>query len=343
MPQTPEPALPADAAAQPTTPPTTAAEAPAAAGVVAETLAEPTLECMAVPVTGGDVVDVPDVPDVPDVADGADVTDVAVAAAPVAPAASKPADLDPAACAALLKKSFPALFTGAPKPIKLRIQADIQARMPGVFSKPALSGFLRRYTGSTSYLIALTRAKTRFDLDGQADGELSAEHRDAAVQELERRRSLQHERRAQEDAERQQRAALLRAFETTTLTPANFCALKGIEPAALEGLLDLARRERAAAPPPPLREDHRPDFSGREGRPGRDMGGPRGPGDPRGPQGRPDQRPGPRGPGAPGGPRGPGAPHGPGDPGDGPRPARRDGDRPPQGPRAPRPPRPPRG
>ena len=94
-----------------------------------------------------------------------------------AAAPAKPRDLDPAACTALLKKSFPALFTGAPKPIKLRIQADIQARMPGVFSKPALSGFLRRYTGSTSYLIALTRAKNRFDLDGQADGELTEEHR----------------------------------------------------------------------------------------------------------------------------------------------------------------------
>ncbi len=297
MPQTPEPALPHDAAAPPTDPSdaTVVAAAEAIPVVVTEAVTEA----------------------------------IAETAAPAAAAPAKPADLDPAACAALLKQSFPALFTGTPKPIKLRIQADIQARMPGVFSKPALSGFLRRHTGSTSYLIALTRAKHRFDLDGQPEGELSAEHRDAAVQELERRRNLQHERRAQEDAQRQQRAALLRAFETTTLTPANFCALKGIDAGALEGLLDVARRERAEAPPPPLREDHRPNFGGGEGRHGR------GPQDQRGPRGPNEQR-GPRGPMGPGGPGGPGGPRG---PGRGPRPERRDGDRPPPGPRPPRPPR----
>ena len=273
MPQTPEQALHNDAAAPPTEPPDAAALAAteAISIVAAEAVPEAAIEAPA------------------------------VATAPAAAAPVKPADLDPAACAALLKKSFPALFTGTPKPIKLRIQADIQARMPGVFSKPSLSGFLRRHTGSTSYLIALSRAKHRFDLDGQPEGELSAEHRDAAVQELERRRNVQHERRAQEDAERQQRAALLRAFETTTLTPANFCALKGLEPGALEGLLAVARRERAEAPPPPLREDHRPDFGRRDGRQGR---GPAGPAEQRGPRG-PDEQRGPRGPGGPRPPRPP--------------------------------------
>jgi hypothetical protein len=33
-----------------------------------------------------------------------------------------------------LKALFPALFAGAPKPLKLRIQLDIQARAPGSFS-----------------------------------------------------------------------------------------------------------------------------------------------------------------------------------------------------------------
>ena len=71
---------------------------------------------------------------------------------------------------------FPALFTGRPKPVKLRVQADIQERAPGKFSKAQLSAFLRRHTGSTSYLIALTQAKTRFDLDGNPAGEISEEH-----------------------------------------------------------------------------------------------------------------------------------------------------------------------
>jgi hypothetical protein len=174
------------------------------------------------------------------------------------------AEIEPAAsaepgrddCAEQLRQRFPALFAGAPKPLKLRIQADIQARAPGVFGKAALSAFLRRYTGRTSYLIALTRAASRFDLDGAAAGEVSAEHRQAAVDELSRRRGLQAEREAALERQRRERAALLRAFEGSALSAANFCALKGIAVGELDGLLELARREREQRPrtePPPRR------------------------------------------------------------------------------------------
>jgi sRNA-binding protein len=105
--------------------------------------------------------------------------------------------MDAAACAAELKARFPALFGGAPKPIKLRIQADIQARAPGVFPRQALSAFLHRHTTSTLYLIALSQQPHRLDLDGQPAGEVSAEHRDAAAKEVERRRALRKEREAQ--------------------------------------------------------------------------------------------------------------------------------------------------
>src|SRR5262249_17742542 len=44
-----------------------------------------------------------------------------------------------------LKAMFPALFSNPPKPLKLRIQADIQQRAPGTFTRPQLSAFLRRY------------------------------------------------------------------------------------------------------------------------------------------------------------------------------------------------------
>lgn len=173
-----------------------------------------------------------------------------------APAAEAPVKLDPAACAAELKARFPALFGGQPKPIKLRIHADIQARAPGVFSKTALSAFFRRYTGSHGYLIALTKATQRFDLDGQPAGELADEHRQAAADELKRRRELRQAREAEAMAGQQERAALLRAFETTTLTPTNFCALKGLTPEVLDAQLALARQERTAAPPPMVRPRH---------------------------------------------------------------------------------------
>jgi len=201
-------------------------------------------------------------------------------------------------CAEQLRQRFPGLFGVGIKPLKLRIQADIQERAPGVFTKVALSTFFRRYTGSTAYLAAMTRSPHRFDLDGKPSGEISEEHRQAAVEELARRRSAHQAKLEQVDAARRQRAALLHDFERTTLTPANFCALKGIAPQALEALLATARREatervdeRARRAPPtgarPPREAHRagPPNPGRgDGR--RDRGVRSEPGDPANDPGR---------------------------------------------------------
>lgn len=154
-----------------------------------------------------------------------------------------PEPLLPSASAEQLKTLFPALFGGAPKPLKLRIQADIQERAPHQFSKTVLSAFLRRHTGSTAYLIAISKNTQRFDLDGQPAGELSAEHRQVAADELARRRSVHDERRQLDQQQRRNRAGLLHDFEATTLTSANFCALKGVALEELDGLLERARAE----------------------------------------------------------------------------------------------------
>ncbi|HEY0857886.1 MAG TPA: ProQ/FinO family protein [Albitalea sp.] len=191
----------------------------------------------------------------------------APASAPAPPGAPAAPTLSPAECAAQLKQRFPALFGGGFKPLKLRIQADIQERAPGVFSKQALSAFFRRHTGSTGYLIAMSRASHRIDLDGQPSGEVSDEHRNAAIEELARRRALHQAREEQVEDARRKRAALLRDFETTTLTRTNFCALKGIAPEALDALLDTARKEqqerqsrmRERAPAGPQRRERRPE------------------------------------------------------------------------------------
>jgi sRNA-binding protein len=263
----------------------------------------------------------------------ADSTPAAVPGAPALP------QLNPAACAELLRQHFPALFSGPAKPFKLRIQQDIQQRAPGVFSKGTLSAFFRRHTGSTGYLIALSKATHRFDLDGQPAGELSEEHKQLAQAELTRRRQLMREReqqaqaqqreqqraqqqeaqRAQQEARRAQqanqaqqaeadqarqaRAALLRDFQRTTLTLANFCALKGMTPEVLNPLLEQAKKDAAEAPPVPVRA-----FDDRRGPgPRRDERPPARP-DARGPR-RDDRRPARPGvaAGAPGGrgPRGP--------------------------------------
>ena len=196
-------------------------------------------------------------------------------------------ELSPAACAARLAELFPAVFSpGAPQPLKLRIQADIQERAPGIFTRKTLSGFLHRHTTSTAYLRALVNSPQRFDLGGGAAGEVASEHREAAAAELQRRRTLHEARRAAEresqraaqreaqnaeregqraeregkraeraahaeaqraraaqDDERRNRQALLRAFEASTLSPSNFCALKGVTQTELDALLAQARIE----------------------------------------------------------------------------------------------------
>ena len=219
--------------------------------------------------------------------------DAATQAAP--PAAAAVPDLSPAVCASMLAERFPALFgAGRALPLKLRIQADIQARAPGLFNKKTLSIFLHRYTTSTAYLKALVASPQRCDLDGAAAGDVAEEHRSAALAEIERRRGIVQTRRDDERAlqreaataarqaqvarqsaqqaaraaahhsaeanARRDRAALLRAFETTTLTPHNFCALKGLVEADLQAQLTLARQEREQRPPQaPRREPARHD------------------------------------------------------------------------------------
>ena len=192
-------------------------------------------------------------------------------AAPAAVATAAPAETSEGGATrdvtAELKALFPALFSGRPKPVKLRIQSDIQERAPGKFSKAQLSAFLRRHTGGTGYLIALTQAKTRFDLDGNPAGEISEEHLTVAREELARRKGVQQERQQLEVQQRRNRAQLLWDFERTTLTESNFCVLKGVVPEELPGLLEIARRERAEAPPEPPREARRDDRRPAGGRP----------------------------------------------------------------------------
>jgi len=220
-------------------------------------------------------------------ADVAIESPAAAAAAPESlPAADPAVEPQPAGktaqedCGPQLKKLYPALFSNPPKPLKLRIQADIQARSPGLFTKPQLSAFLRRYTGSHGYLNALVKATHRFDLDGNAGDELSDEHRTAATEELARRRTNTQARVALEQEQRANRATLLKEFEANTLPAAEFAAAKGVPEGELEPLIARARKEALEPPPAPaFNRDRRGPNPNRGPRP--DGQGPRGPRPPR--------------------------------------------------------------
>lgn len=137
----------------------------------------------------------PDIPEIPETPPGPApnaTLGTPTEVAPAGPAVASRPEPGVADTARLLAQHFPALFgAGVIKPIKLRIQSDINQRAPGVFTKKALSIFLQRYTTATAYLRTLVaEGATRSDLDGQPVGEVAAEHRDAAGLELERRRAI---------------------------------------------------------------------------------------------------------------------------------------------------------
>ena len=109
---------------------------------------------------------------------------------------------------------------------------------------------------------------------------MSAEHRQAAIDELAQRRSNQTARRALEDEQRHNRATLLHDFEQTTLTPANFSALKGITLEEMEGYLATAREEaqmrnEQQAQRPAFNDPRRPEQRGRPDQAQRGRRGPR--------------------------------------------------------------------
>jgi sRNA-binding protein len=199
-------------------------------------------------------------------------------ALPTAPAAAGAPTPRPgpslADTARLLAEHFPALFgAGVAKPIKLRIQADINRRAPGVFTKKALSVFLQRHTTRTAYLRALVaEGATRIDLDGQPVGEIAAEHRDAAGVELERRRALVEARKhAEREAARASRPPLpsqqtevsQSASEATGGRPAT----RGARPVH-PGTSDRPDRSAMSRPPGQAQRPPRPGVQQKRGRPG---------------------------------------------------------------------------
>lgn len=216
-------------------------------------------------------------------------------AAPAGPTAPAIPDMPPAQTAARLAELFPALFTpGQAKPLKLRIQADIQQRAPGLFNRKSLSVFLHRHTTSNGYLKALANAPARVDLDGQPAGEVSDEHRQAAVAELERRRGLHEARRA---AEREaQRAAYELARRARAANAPVAGAADGAVAPPPEGVGPVAAPlgDRPPRPPRPQRDGERgprPRHSGEMARGDASRGGrPPRPDAPRGRPGGPEVR-----------------------------------------------------
>ena len=92
-------------------------------------------------------------------------------------------------------------------PLAIGIHKAIVARLPEI-DPQQLRAAMRMHTASTRYLKALAQASSRFDLDGEAAGEVTAEQRQQALTTLRERFKGQAERhRAAQLAQQQEKLA----------------------------------------------------------------------------------------------------------------------------------------
>jgi len=88
------------------------------------------------------------------------------------------------------------------QPLAIGIDKQIIARDPEV-NRKLLRIALGLHTRSTAYLKAMEKAVSRFDLDGNAAGDIPEEHRTRASEQLkERFQKLAEQRKAQREAQR---------------------------------------------------------------------------------------------------------------------------------------------
>jgi len=97
------------------------------------------------------------------------------------------------------------------RPLAIGIDKQVLAALPDIDRK-VLRTALRMHVGASRYLKVMEKASERFDLDGNAVAEVSAEHREHATATLkERFRKEAEQRRAKLAAEKEAQAVEQRA------------------------------------------------------------------------------------------------------------------------------------
>ncbi|MBD2815107.1 RNA chaperone ProQ [Xenorhabdus sp. Flor] len=109
---------------------------------------------------------------------------------------------------AFLAERFPLCFAaeGEARPLKIGIFQDIVERIQGeeCLSKTQLRSALRLYTSSWRYLYGVKEGAQRIDLDGNACGELEAEHIEHARQQLAEAKARVQAQRAEQRAKKRE-------------------------------------------------------------------------------------------------------------------------------------------
>ncbi|MBD1574701.1 RNA chaperone ProQ [Vibrio sp. S17_S38] len=142
-----------------------------------------------------------------------------------------------------IAERFPLCFTleGEAKPLKIGIFQDLAERLSDdeKVSKTQLRAALRQYTSSWRYLHGVKLGAERVDLDGNACGELDAEHVEHAKTALaESKARVQARRKEQADKNREERAAKVKPKAPrkpkTDSKPKADAKPKAVKPAVVE-------------------------------------------------------------------------------------------------------------
>lgn len=115
---------------------------------------------------------------------------------------AKPDAIDPREVLRRLQEASPT-FRDC-KPLALGIDKAIHGRFPE-FDRKSVRHAMRLHVSSTRYLKAVEKATERFDLDGNANGEITEEHRQHAAQTLKERFAAAAKRKRDQEKEEQSR------------------------------------------------------------------------------------------------------------------------------------------
>ncbi|WP_413738689.1 RNA chaperone ProQ [Sodalis sp. RH21] len=124
---------------------------------------------------------------------------------------------------AFLAERFPLCFTaeGEARPLKIGIFADLVARIQeeDSLSKTQLRSALRLYTSSWRYLYGIKLGAQRVDLDGNACGELEAQHVEHARKQLEEAKARVQQQRAAQQAKKRENGEAPAPRRAASATP----------------------------------------------------------------------------------------------------------------------------
>jgi ProP effector len=162
-------------------------------------------------------------------------------AAPETAAPSEPRALRTSPTLEKLAQLYPQLFGAEFLPLKRGIFHDLMAAHPQELERDALKEALAQHTRSTRYLTAVAAGRPRHDLQGQVVEAMAPEHVYQALVEVFRRRQM----RSGEDLGLRLRDRIIRAFEASGLSRADYGELVRSRDEATNALLEDALAEAA--------------------------------------------------------------------------------------------------